>query len=66
MKFPVFSLIFFTDFQIPCVFPDIKYNFQIPWLFPAGILFSHFPCFPCFSLSVGTLTKAHIPTNILI
>ena len=30
MKFPVFSLIFFTEFQIPCVFPDIKSNFQIP------------------------------------
>ena len=30
MKFPVCSLIFFTDFQFPCVFPDIKSNFQIP------------------------------------
>ena len=56
MKFPVFPDIF-TDFQIPCVFPDIKYNFKIPWFLPAGIFFSHFPCFPCFSLSVGTLSR---------
>ena len=26
----VFPDIFFTDFQIPCVFLDTKYNFQIP------------------------------------
>ena len=55
MKFPAFSLIFLLIFKFP-VFSLILNKIFKPHDFPAGIFFSHFPCFPCFSLSVGTRT----------
>ena len=55
MKFPVFSLIILLIFKFPVFSLILNKIFKFPDFSLQGILFSHFPCFPCFSLSVGTL-----------
>ena len=55
MKFPVFSLIFLLIFKFPVFSLILNKIFKFPDFSLQGIFFSHFPCFPCFSLSVGTL-----------
>ena len=60
IKFPVFSLIFLLIFKFPVFSLILNKIFKFPDFSLQGIFFSHFPCFPCFSLSVGTLQYAQI------